>query len=62
MNLPSFILLALILTATALTIRKIVHSKGACEDCSSNTCPVKSAVPISTTLENSHKDSCSCEE
>ncbi|CAM3080956.1 MAG: hypothetical protein WAX22_09080 [Lactococcus hircilactis] len=53
MNLPSFILLALIIIATAYTLRKVIRSKGACEDCSSNTCPVKSAVPLVETKEKS---------
>ncbi|WP_374285747.1 hypothetical protein [Lactococcus sp.] len=56
MNLPSFILLALILIATGFTIQKVARSKGACEDCSSNTCPVKSAVPLTEPKD----DSCDC--
>lgn len=54
MNIPSLILLAVILIATAFTIRKVYRSKGACDDCSSATCPVKGAAAVHT------DDSCDC--
>ncbi len=54
MNLPSLILLLAILAATGFTVRKVYRSKGACEDCSSATCPVKSA----TAIENHTHDCC----
>lgn len=58
MNLPSFILLALILIATALTIRKTIRSKGACEDCNSQTCPIKTAAPLTQAPKNDTHDCC----
>lgn len=56
MNLASFIILAIILLLTAWTIFKTIRSKGACDDCSVNTCPVKSATPVLPT-ENTPEQS-----
>ena len=48
MNLASIIILAVILVITGFAIFKTVRSKGACEDCSVNTCPVKGATALPT--------------
>lgn len=44
MNLASIVILAVILIITGFAIFKTVRSKGACEDCNVNTCPVKGAA------------------
>lgn len=41
MNLASIVILAVILIITGFAIFKTVRSRGACEDCNVNTCPVK---------------------
>lgn len=42
MNIPSFILLLIILVTTGFIIYKMIGRKGACEDCKVNSCPIKS--------------------
>ncbi|WP_100244549.1 hypothetical protein [Lactococcus garvieae] len=54
MNLASMILLSLILIAAFFSIRKTIRSKGACEDCTTTTCPVKGV----SALEASTKKDC----
>ena len=54
MNLASFILLLLILTATFFALRKTVRSKGACDDCSSATCPVKGVAALEVSSPIKH--------
>lgn len=41
MNLPSLVLLLAILSVAAYAVFKTIRAKGACEDCTTNTCPVK---------------------
>lgn len=48
MNLASIVILAIILIITGFAIFKTVRSKGACEDCNVNTCPVKGATALPT--------------
>ncbi len=53
MNLASIVILAIILIITGFAIFKTVRSKGACEDCNVNTCPVKGAAALPTSNQTS---------
>jgi len=53
MNLASIVILAIILIITGFAIFKTVRSKGACEDCNVNTCPVKGAAALPTSNQAS---------
>ncbi|WP_285123889.1 hypothetical protein [Lactococcus petauri] len=55
MNLASVVLLSLILIAAFFSVRKTVRSKGACDDCTTTTCPVKG---VSALEIPSKKDCC----
>lgn len=48
MNLASFILLSIILVAAFFSIRKTLRSKGACEECTTTSCPVKGVSALET--------------
>ncbi|XHB96068.1 hypothetical protein AAFF39_05455 [Lactococcus garvieae] len=48
MNLASIVLLSLILIAAFFSVRKTVRSKGACDDCTTTTCPVKGISALET--------------
>ena len=52
MNLASIVILAVILIITGFAIFKTVRSKGACEDCNVNTCPVKGAAALPVSAES----------
>lgn len=52
MNLASIVILAVILIITGFAIFKTVRSKGACEDCNVNTCPVKGAAALLVSAES----------
>ncbi|MFC4653026.1 hypothetical protein ACFO26_08905 [Lactococcus nasutitermitis] len=54
MNLASIILFLLILIAITFALRKVIKSKGACDDCKAS-CPIKS-----TTLQASPKNHDCC--
>ncbi|AYG01546.1 MULTISPECIES: hypothetical protein [Lactococcus] len=60
MNLASFIILAIILIITAFAIFKTIRSKGACEDCNVNSCPVKGVSVLPTDLHEAKEHTHDC--